>query len=221
MDVRVSVLRVFCAPDGSYGNPLGVVLDGSSVEGDDRQAFARYLGYPETVFIDDPQRGRIQIFTPEVELLFAGHPSVGSAWLLAEEGYSVESLRPPAGRCPVRRNSEGTYISARPEWSPRFELREYGTPSEVDALDPGSSPAGWFYAWAWADRDAGIVRARSFVPEAGITEDEATGAAAVLLCDHLDREISIHQGSGSRIQARPIEGGMIEIGGHVVVAEPE
>ena len=100
--IEVRVPRVFCAPDGGFGNPLGVVLDGPSVPADDRQALARHLGYSETVFVDDAPRGRIAIYTPEVELPFAGHPSVGTAWMLLGEGYGADVLRPPAGDVPVR-----------------------------------------------------------------------------------------------------------------------
>jgi predicted PhzF superfamily epimerase YddE/YHI9 len=69
--------------------------------------------------------------------------------------------------------------------------------------------------WAWADRDAGLIRKRVFVPEAGIAEDEATGSAAMLLVDRVGREIVIHQGRGSVIYARPLGDGLVEVGGRV------
>jgi len=76
------VLRVFCGPRGGYGNELGVVRDGSVIpDGRDRQALAAKLGFSETVFVDDPERGVIDIYTPSTRLPFAGHPCVGAAWL--------------------------------------------------------------------------------------------------------------------------------------------
>lgn len=213
-EVEVTVLRVFCGEGAVWGNPLGVVLDGSTVAGDDRQALAAHLGYSETVFVDDPERGRIQIFTPTVEMPFAGHPSVGTAWLLRREGHEVDALRPPAGEVPVRFDGDVPFIAGRPEWAPPFELRRL-----VDAAAVEAEPVveeGLVYVWAWIDEAAGLVRTRSFVPEAGIVEDEATGAAAVRLCAELARPIEIRQGRGSVIHARPIEDGMIEIGGLVV-----
>ena len=63
---------------------------------------AAELGLSETVFVDDARQGVLRIFTPATELEFAGHPTVGSAWLLAREGEPVEVLRPPAGEVPVR-----------------------------------------------------------------------------------------------------------------------
>src|SRR5688500_19002876 len=105
------LLRVFCSEDGSGGNALGVFLDGGEVAAERRQAVAADLGLSETVFVDDAERGAIRIFTPEVELDFAGHPTVGTAWLL--EGADV--LRVAAGELPVHRDGELVYVTARPE----------------------------------------------------------------------------------------------------------
>ena len=88
----VHLLRVFCSEDGSGGNPLAVFLDGSAVSAESRQGVAAELALSETVFVDDAERGQIRIFTPSVELDFAGHPSVGTAWLLAEQRTPVEAL---------------------------------------------------------------------------------------------------------------------------------
>ena len=63
------------------------------------------------------------------------------------------------------------------------------------------------------------MRARVFPRRLGIAEDEATGAAAVRLCDRLGRAIDIRQGRGSRIRARPLRDGSIEIGGRAVLDE--
>lgn len=213
-DIQVRVLRVFCGEGGVEGNPLGVVLDGGAVAGDDRQALAMHLGYSETVFVDDPAEGRITIYTPEIELPFAGHPSVGAAWLLAREGHEVDALRPQAGKVAVRFEGETPFVAAMADWCPPFDLVQHASPAEIDALVPARD--SWAYAWAWIDEAAGIVRARCFAAEAGVTEDEATGSAAVRLCAEIGCPIEVHQGRGSVIHARPLEGGMVEIGGHVV-----
>ena len=94
---RLHVLRVFCGEDGSSGNPLGVFLDGAEVPEARRQAVATDLGLSETVFVEDARRGALRIFTPAVELPFAGHPTVGSAWLLASELAPVDALHVAAG----------------------------------------------------------------------------------------------------------------------------
>jgi hypothetical protein len=79
------------------------------------QQVARSLGLSETIVVDDAGRGAIRIFTPEPELGFAGHPTVGTAWLLREVGVAVVRTtcgQPPDGHSrpagPVR-----AWLSAR------------------------------------------------------------------------------------------------------------
>jgi predicted PhzF superfamily epimerase YddE/YHI9 len=214
---ELHVLRVFVNEDGEWGNPLGVFLAGAEVPEAGRQRAAAELGFSETVFVDDSASGRIRIHTPEVELPFAGHPAVGTAWLLAQRETPVEALRPPAGEVGVRLEAWAAFVAARPEWSPRFEYVQLDAPARVKALDGPPDGPGNTYAWAWIDEPAGTIRARSFVPEAGIAEDEATGSAALVLCAHLARPIVVHQGHGSVIQARPLANGLVEIGGRVAL----
>lgn len=216
------VLRVFCDERGEWGNPLGVFLEGAAVPPGRRQAVARELGFSETVFVDDAERGEIRIFTPGLELPFAGHPTVGTAWLLAREGSAPEVLRPPAGDVAVRRQGEGrgetVFVAARAEWSPPWELIELDSPAEVEALDgPPGGREDEIYLWAWADEKAGAVRSRCFSLADGVGEDEATGSAAIMLAAELGRELTIQQGRGSRLLARPLGDGRAEVGGRVVL----
>jgi predicted PhzF superfamily epimerase YddE/YHI9 len=220
------VLRVFCGPNGGYGNELGVVRDGSAIPGrEERQAFAAKLGFSETVFVDDPERGIIDIYTPTLRLPFAGHPCVGTAWLL-----DLPELVTPAGVVGARQDGEFSWIEARPEWAPPRTLRQYATAAEVDGL--AVPPLGeWVYAWAWEDESAGRIRARGFPGRmdergvsrssgagactGGIGEDEATGAAALLLTARLGRALNIRQGAGSQILTAPQPEGWVEVGGRV------
>jgi predicted PhzF superfamily epimerase YddE/YHI9 len=217
------VLRVFCAEDGTGGNPLGVFLDGGEVPPADRQAVAHELGYAETVFVDDRERAEVRIFTPEVELPFAGHPVVGTAWLMREQGSEPSVLRPPAGECPVAFESELAFVAGRPEWGPEFEFVQVDSPEEIDELSGPPDRAGNVSVWAWMNEEAGWIRARVFVPDVGVPEDPATGSAAIRLCAQLGRPIEIRQGPAaeSLIFARSAEDGegMVEVGGRVALDE--
>jgi predicted PhzF superfamily epimerase YddE/YHI9 len=217
---QLHVLRVFCAPDGSGGNGLGVFLDGGDVPAKERQRVAADLGFAETVFVDDPAAGVVRIFTPAEELDFAGHPMVGTAWLLARERAPIPSLRPPAGEVPVRHEAELTFVAGRPEWGPAWEFEQVDSPTQVDALTGPRDERPLIGVWAWLDEAAGAVRERVFGREIGIVEDEATGSAAVRLASLLGRPLDIHQGvRGSRITARPRDDGMVDIGGRVELDE--
>jgi predicted PhzF superfamily epimerase YddE/YHI9 len=213
------ILRVFTAESSEWGNPLGVFLDGAEVPAARRQAVAAELGFSETVFVDDAGSGDLRIFTPGLELPFAGHPSVGTAWLLKRQGYAAVALRPPAGEIEVRHEGELTFVAARAEWSPPWALIQLADAATVERLT--GPPAGEELAccWAWQDEAAGKVRSRCYSLEDGIGEDEATGSAAIMLAAQLGREIAIHQGRGSRLLARPLGDGRAEVGGRVVLDE--
>src|SRR3954447_25956398 len=216
---ELHVLRVFCGDDGSAGNSLGVFLAGGSVPEADRQAVTADLGFSETVFVDDAERGEIRIFTPAVEIPFAGHPVVGTAWLLEREHGGVPALPPPAGEVPVRSEGEWTYAAGRPEWAPEFEFVQLDSPAEVEALEGSPRSDVEIGMWAWIDEEAGVLRERVFAEPFGIPEDEATGAAAVALTARLGRPLDIRQGQGSRIVTRPLDDGTVEIAGRVVLGE--
>ena len=86
MHLSYHVLDVFTATP-FRGNPLAVVLDADAVDARRMQLIAREFNLSETVFVLKPERAahtaRIRIFTPARELAFAGHPTVGTAVLLA------------------------------------------------------------------------------------------------------------------------------------------
>ncbi len=71
------------------GNPLAVVLDPAGLADTEMQAIAREMNLSETTFVFPPTRAdcaaRVRIFTPVRELQFAGHPTLGTAWVMAVE----------------------------------------------------------------------------------------------------------------------------------------
>ena len=77
------------------GNPLGVVLDAGGLSTEQMQAVAREFNYSETTFVlppaDPANDAQVRIFTVNRELPFAGHPNVGTAFVLA-----TLAAKPPA-----------------------------------------------------------------------------------------------------------------------------
>ncbi|MEV4433006.1 PhzF family phenazine biosynthesis protein [Streptomyces sp. NPDC049585] len=215
-----AVVRVFTGPDGTGGNPLGVVMDGAAVPGTrERQHLAAELGYSETVFVDDARAGRVDIRTPSTPLPFAGHPLIGVASWLRSRGEPVDVLRPPAGEVPTWEEDGLTWIRGRAAWVPGRRTQAFATVAEVDELPAPPPGEGWLYAWAWEDEAAGRVRARGFPRRGdGVTEDEATGAAALVLTAELGRSLTVRQGAGSQILTRFLGDGVVELGGRVTAA---
>jgi predicted PhzF superfamily epimerase YddE/YHI9 len=216
---KLHVLKVFVGEGGAGGNPLGVFLEGDEIPEPERQEVAADLGFSETVFVDDAEGGELRIFTPGTELPFAGHPLVGTAWLLNAARGAVKTLQPPAGQVPVRFDGDITFVVGRPEWAPPFEHVELASPGEVEALSGPPEGHDLVGAWAWEDEAAGRVRVRVFPARFGIEEDEATGAHAVRLAAMLGRKIEIRQGVGSVILATPRDDGTVEIGGRTEQVE--
>jgi trans-2,3-dihydro-3-hydroxyanthranilate isomerase len=116
MPRRFATLDVF-TDTPLAGNPLAVVLDAEGLGDARMQAIAREFNLSETVFVrpsDDPrQRAGLRIFTPGRELPFAGHPTVGTAVLLAlidrdhEPGAVAFGLKEQIGIVPCAVEVEG------------------------------------------------------------------------------------------------------------------
>lgn len=209
---------MFVAAEGSGGNPLGVFLTADALTGSE-QSIAADLGFSETVFVYERQSARLGIFTPAVELPLAGHPLVGTSWLLHREGPAPSVLRPPAGEIPTWQDSGLTWIRADPEAAPEFDFVQLESAEAVEGLTGAPDGGGKTVTWAWSDERSGAMRVRAFLPDFGIAEDEATGAAALRLCAHVERAVEIRQGSASVLHARPAGDGQVDLGGRVEAVE--
>jgi trans-2,3-dihydro-3-hydroxyanthranilate isomerase len=118
------------------GNPLAVVLGAESLSTDQLQQIANEFHLSETafpIFAGDLQGAdyRLRIFTPEVELPFAGHPSVGTGWLLASLGrigYGTSHQLCGAGRLAVDVTEDGATIAG-------------GESQVTEAVDPDAAVA--------------------------------------------------------------------------------
>ena len=105
------------------GNPLAVVLDCDGLDNARMQAIAGEFNLSETVFVYPPQkassRASLRIFTPKNELPFAGHPTVGTAALLAgfdglKDGARLDFvLEEKVGEISCSVSDEGEHLNAR------------------------------------------------------------------------------------------------------------
>jgi PhzF family phenazine biosynthesis protein len=117
------------------GNPVAVVLDVEDLSGEEMQRFARWTNLSETTFVlppGDPEADyRVRIFTPVLELPFAGHPTLGTchAWLEAggEARDAAEIVQEcDAGLVRIRCDEDRLAFAAPP-------LVRSGPPSEEEA----------------------------------------------------------------------------------------
>ncbi len=106
------------------GNPVAVVLDGTGLSDEQMQRFANWTNLSETTFVLPPSAAeadyRVRIFTPVLELPFAGHPTLGTchAWLEIAGGQpkrgDVIVQECAAGLISVRRTDNGLAFAAPP-----------------------------------------------------------------------------------------------------------
>jgi trans-2,3-dihydro-3-hydroxyanthranilate isomerase len=129
-----TIADVFCAAPLT-GNPVAVFTDGAGLDSETMQRTARELNLSETVFVLADEGGaadaRVRIFTPAVELPFAGHPVLGTAFVLGtDRGLDTVRLRTGAGIVPVALRREGEDIvygemeQPIPQWAPFEADRE-------------------------------------------------------------------------------------------------
>lgn len=123
------------------GNPLAVVPDASGLDDDEMQRIAREFNLSETVFVLPPENeahsAKVRIFTPGRELPFAGHPTVGTAILLALQKAGASDREEDAiivleeGVGPVR-----VGVRLKPDEAPFAEFDVPVIPEEVGAVSP-------------------------------------------------------------------------------------
>ena len=95
------------------GNPLVVVTARQLPSGDRMQALAAEFGVSETVFAEPGDPPRLRIFTPEAEIPMAGHPLVGTAWVLRGIGWIDDDavLSAPGGDVAVHADDHGARMT--------------------------------------------------------------------------------------------------------------
>jgi trans-2,3-dihydro-3-hydroxyanthranilate isomerase len=145
VNVPFRLVDVF-TPTPLSGNQLCVVPDPLELDDATMQALAKEIGFSETTFVTESggDRYAMRIFTPAAELPFAGHPTLGTAFVLVSEGRvsTPGTQSTAAGEVPIEVDLEdGTawMTQLRPGFGPVFEDRELIARAiglEVGDLDP-------------------------------------------------------------------------------------
>jgi trans-2,3-dihydro-3-hydroxyanthranilate isomerase len=117
------------------GNQLGVFTDARGLSTEQMQRLARELNYSESTFVLPPEDGghvKMRIFTPAMEVPFAGHPTLGTAFVLATPLQLVE-IRIETGRgiVPVTLEREGARISFGRMEQPLPTFRPYDAADDL------------------------------------------------------------------------------------------
>jgi trans-2,3-dihydro-3-hydroxyanthranilate isomerase len=136
------------------GNQLGIFPDGRGLSHDMMLKATREMNFSETVFFLPPADQRadahVRIFTPGGEIPFAGHPTLGSAWVLGEMlGKPAVTLLTGTGLVPVEleRGGDGTITfgwmsQPIPDWGPYDHTAEL-----LEALGTAGKPDGLPVEW--------------------------------------------------------------------------
>jgi trans-2,3-dihydro-3-hydroxyanthranilate isomerase len=113
--LRLTIVDVF-AETKLAGNQLAVVRDAARLSTERMQAIALEMNFSETTFVVSDHAGlaKVRIFTPGQELPFAGHPTLGTAWVLAG-GRGEYTLDLAVGHVLVSFDANGTGWIAPPE----------------------------------------------------------------------------------------------------------
>lgn len=133
------------------GNPLGVIVDADGLDAAVMQRIAAWTNLSETSFLLPPTQAgadyRVRIFTPRSELPFAGHPSVGSAFVALQTGV-VDARKTrlvqecEAGLLPVRVEGEGRARRIHVQAPPARLAAEDPTLAPAIAAALGATPVG-------------------------------------------------------------------------------
>lgn len=242
MDLRFRLLNVFAIDGDPFsGNPLAVVTDADRLDAKTMQRLARQFNLSESTFVTDPGSGphdaSVRIFTPDYEMPFAGHPTLGTASVVSDLHGGVDAvlLSMPAGRIPVVRQGRVWTLTANepvvracavPVEVEGAEVLRACTPDTRAIVEHATPPGGNPQIYAWTRTGSDTIEARLFFTQGGaVAEDPATGSACVNLggwLRHLGdrgRRYAVSQGAAvgrpSRLTLAIDEAGAVQVGGLV------
>src|SRR5262245_10858689 len=212
-DMQVEFVTVDVFTDRQFGgNPLAVVIDGTELSTPQMQAIAAEFNLAETTFVLPPERSqntaKVRIFTPRAELPFAGHPNIGTAFVLGQRGECH-------GR-PIQGNTlqfeeiasaadieTGRHRPCIASCGMRFVFAELKDLRALAAAQPRTDAFArhlpmdrvtGVHLYVWNSYDGADIQSRMFAPLYGVPEDPATGSANVALIGllaHLNPEADL------------------------------
>jgi trans-2,3-dihydro-3-hydroxyanthranilate isomerase len=126
------------------GNQLAVFLEADNLSTEEMQKIAREINFAESTFITKIQpennSATIRIFTPEKEMQFAGHPIIGTSWLLMnkiiESNPRSFKLSVPIGEIPIQQTGDLVWLqAAQPQFWDVFSKEGFSSFSNVSHTD--------------------------------------------------------------------------------------
>ncbi len=212
---KIHTVHVFANSHNLFGNPVGIVLDENKKLDDIQcQEIAKKLNYSETVFINNLLAGNVNIFNPIRSVTFAGHALVGTAWFINKISKIPLNYLMCVEEKIFLHQDNFTWIKAPLDITPPWNHQELENAQAVENLKIDQIKSyRHTIVWAWLNREKGILRARTFAPDWGISEDEANGSGAMQLTAKLQTNLTIIHGKGSIIYTKLFDQNYVEIGG--------
>lgn len=143
MDISFYIVDVF-AEKKYAGNQLAVFLGAEALSKEEMQKIAREINFAESTFITklEPENkfAEIKIFTPEHEMQFAGHPIIGTSWVLMNRIFENQPekirLSVPIGEIPIHQSGDLVWLqAAQPEFLDIFLPEDFLSFSNLRSRD--------------------------------------------------------------------------------------
>jgi trans-2,3-dihydro-3-hydroxyanthranilate isomerase len=126
------------------GNQLAVFLEAEGLSDEQMQKIAREINFAESTFITklspESNTAEIRIFTPEYEMKFAGHPIIGTSWVLMNKIFGNQprniTLKVPIGEIPVNQSGNLVWLqAAQPQFLDTFSAEGFLSFSNLSSAD--------------------------------------------------------------------------------------
>lgn len=143
MTLPFYIIDVF-AENKYAGNQLAVFLEAGNLSSEEMQRIAKEINFAESTFITkldfENNRAEIRIFTPASEMKFAGHPIIGTSWVLIHKIFKNEpeaiTLKVPIGEISIRKTEDLIWLqAAQPEFLNVFDKEDFVSFSSLKSAD--------------------------------------------------------------------------------------